>query len=191
MSDLCLACGLCCDGTLFEATALMAGEDGRLLAERQAVFVSEKGTQRFQQPCPAHERGRCSIYDERPEVCRDFRCSVLTAVDSGALDEVGARALIARAMELRDVARPGLAVLLQASRPDPTAALAASVGLAASAVPTALVAPTFVGLYNAVAALVDRQQDPKAFREQHSKVMRAAEELRELIGTSFFAGENS
>ena len=126
MSDLCLACGLCCDGTLFEATALTVREDGRLLAERQAVFVSEKGTQRFQQPCPAHERGRCSIYDERPEVCRDFRCSVLTAVDSGALDEEGARALIHRAVELRDAVRPGLAGLLQMSQADHLAALAAS-----------------------------------------------------------------
>ena len=191
MSDLCLACGLCCDGTLFEATALTAGEDGRLLADRQAVFVSEKGTQRFQQPCPAHERGRCSIYDERPEVCRDFRCSVLTAVDSGALDEEGARALIHRAVELRDAVRPGLAGLLQMSQADHLVALAASVGLAPSAAPTALVAPTFVGLYNAVAALIDQQQDPKEFREQHSEVMRAADELRELIGLSFFAGENS
>lgn len=191
MSNLCLDCGLCCDGTLFEATALMPSEDGRLLADRRAVFVSEKGTRRFQQPCPAHECGRCSIYDERPEVCRDFRCTVLTAVDSGVLDEAGARTLIDRAVGLRDVVRPGLAGLLQASRPDPTAALAERLGLAAPVAPNALTAPTFVGLYNAVAALVDRQPDPKQFRDEHSEVLDAAEALRELVSTAFFAGEDS
>jgi hypothetical protein len=190
MSSLCLDCGLCCDGTLFEATALMPNEDGRRLAERQAVFVTEKGTRRFQQPCPAHECGSCTIYDERPEVCRDFRCSLLTAVDSGATDETTARVVIGRAMALRTVARPGLAALLQASRPNPTATLGGHLGLVTPTPPTVLVAATFVGLYNAVASLIDQQQDPAGFREEHSEVLGAAEELRELIGTAFFAGED-
>lgn len=191
MSNLCLDCGLCCDGTLFEATALMPSEDGRLLADRRAVFVSEKGTRRFQQPCPAHACGRCSIYDERPEVCRDFRCAVLTAVDSGALDEADARTLIDRAVGLRDVVRPGLAALLHTARVDSTAQLGERLGLATTITPTALVAPTFVGLYNAVAALVDRQPDPKQFRDEHSEMLDAAEALRELVTTSFFAGEDA
>jgi hypothetical protein len=190
MSSLCLDCGLCCDGTLFEATALVEGEEGRLLTERRAVFITEKGTRRFQQPCPAHVGGICAIYDERPEVCRDFRCSLLTAVDSGDIDVAAARSVIARAVELRDTARPGLVALLQSSMSDPTARLAAQLGLSATVAPTALTEPTFVGLYNAVAALIDQQRDPSAFREQHSDVLDAAEALRELIGESFFAGEN-
>ncbi len=79
-ASLCTSCGLCCDGSLFGRAALEPEEDfeqfGKLLPDRE-----RDGRGFFPQPCAALCGTRCSIYGQRPGVCRDFRCKLLKAVD--------------------------------------------------------------------------------------------------------------
>lgn len=70
MSELCLSCGLCCDGSLFQLVKLQPGESDprlRLVPEHEA----------FAQPCSCFAAGACAIYEQRPAACRDFRCRLL------------------------------------------------------------------------------------------------------------------
>ncbi|MBL8920184.1 MAG: YkgJ family cysteine cluster protein [Myxococcaceae bacterium] len=89
MSALCLSCGVCCDGTLFATAPLAPGEAARL-AER--VSVLDADTMEF--PCRALDGVRCTIYDDRPRICREFNCLVLAELAAGRITEEEARAFI-------------------------------------------------------------------------------------------------
>jgi hypothetical protein len=54
----------------------------------------------FSQPCPRFSCGVCSIYSDRPQVCRRYRCALLKSLDAGGINEANARERIATAMEL-------------------------------------------------------------------------------------------
>ena len=79
--QLCLACGMCCDGTLFDGVQLEVGDDARKLkALGLPVSVSRGKTPiaRFPQPCAALcTDGTCRVYADRPSQCRIFECGVL------------------------------------------------------------------------------------------------------------------
>ena len=70
-SDLCVACGMCCDGTMF---GNVVAHDHELV---QMIFLgaetksnSDSSRHFFLQPCPAHVNGSCSIYETRPLICK-------------------------------------------------------------------------------------------------------------------------
>ena len=79
---VCLACGFCCDGTLFGHAVLNPGEKGALppLIERN-VFRLE-GKDYFRLPC-LYFSGRCSIYENpRANVCSAYRCRLLADMEA-------------------------------------------------------------------------------------------------------------
>jgi len=84
-TDICLDCGLCCDGSLFWAVPL---------APTDTAEVPRDAEGRLRQPCACFN-GACTIYAERPSACRAFDCRVLLAFRNGHLDEAAARAEIA------------------------------------------------------------------------------------------------
>jgi hypothetical protein len=97
--DLCLSCGLCCDGSLFWAVPVAPGED---------TPVPLDGEGRLRQPCACFN-GACTIYPDRPSACRSFDCRVLQTVRAGVRDEAWARAQIAamrRLLAALDAALP-------------------------------------------------------------------------------------
>lgn len=97
-SRLCLSCGLCCNGTLFEFAT--AAPEERVHIEAVGLdYVEEESRTGFRQPCPAF-CGRCGIYDERPRVCQTFRCTLLRAVTQGEVPFDEAQKTIATAKEL-------------------------------------------------------------------------------------------
>lgn len=75
LEALCLACGLCCDGSLFGRVGL---EPGEVAGARARGLVVLSDGRAFDQPCRAldeSERGRaCAAYGERPASCRRFVC---------------------------------------------------------------------------------------------------------------------
>lgn len=85
---LCLRCGLCCDGSLFSFLGVKPGEVEGLArhgleAERRPdgrlALALTKG-------CPGLSGKCCTLYDDRPLACRDYKCMLLLALEEG---EVG------------------------------------------------------------------------------------------------------
>lgn len=82
-ADLCAACGLCCDGTLFHSVDLSATDRIDVLRARGLTIKEKRGEAAFRQPCPAHDGNGCRIYEDRPERCRSYDCQVLERLQRG------------------------------------------------------------------------------------------------------------
>lgn len=54
----------------------------------------------FKQPCPHAQCGRCTIYENRFEICRTFECSLLRSVEGGQVTLAEAKEKIATARHL-------------------------------------------------------------------------------------------
>lgn len=101
-NQLCLECGMCCNGVLFKDVELQPGDDATKLrafglplkdaATRRSSVARPAETaaalkQRFPQPCSALcGDNRCKIYAERPSRCRDFECALLKAASAGRIE---------------------------------------------------------------------------------------------------------
>jgi hypothetical protein len=107
--QLCLACGLCCDGTLFDNVALQPGDDAeRLKASGLPVTVSRgrEPVTRFPQPCAALCKDRsCSVYSHRPMQCRTYECMVFKEAEAGRLDLAAALRLVKNSRRQADRVR--------------------------------------------------------------------------------------
>jgi Fe-S-cluster containining protein len=89
LSTLCQRCGLCCDGNLFATVPLRRAEVAPLRRLKLQVLERADGTPELAQRCTALEGRCCTVYAERPEACRRYRCYLLTALAEGevSLDE--------------------------------------------------------------------------------------------------------
>lgn len=107
--ELCRACGLCCDGTLFDVVKLEAGDDGpKLKALGLPVNVSrgKAAVARFPQPCSALCADRsCRLYTHRPWQCRVFECRVFKDVKAGRTTFAAALRVVGQARRRADKAR--------------------------------------------------------------------------------------
>ena len=75
-STLCLACGFCCDGTLFTAVPLTDGDSAQVPHQTR-----ENGSRFIRQPCAALGSGcQCAVYEQRPLACRRYECLLLVAL---------------------------------------------------------------------------------------------------------------
>lgn len=86
---LCLACGLCCDGTLFSHVKLGPRDDAeKLKALGLPVATTRSATPipHFRQPCAALCADRtCRVYADRPTQCRMFECGVFKDAEAGRM----------------------------------------------------------------------------------------------------------
>lgn len=104
--QLCLACGLCCDGTLFDNVRLGADDDAKKLktlglpvtlsrAQTPVIF--------FRQPCAALCADRsCRLYADRPSQCRTFECGVFKDAQAGRIESAAALRLVRQARRRAD-----------------------------------------------------------------------------------------
>ena len=91
--SLCQDCGLCCNGTLFNRVPLALAELQPLrILGFDILEVLEQAY--FPQPCAKLSECGCSVYPERPNNCRSYRCNVLQRLEQGELDFEQARALV-------------------------------------------------------------------------------------------------
>jgi Fe-S-cluster containining protein len=98
--ELCLSCGLCCDGSLFWAVPIKRGEEAPAPLDADG---------KLRQPCACFN-GACTIYASRPAACRTFDCRVLQTVQAGRRDIAWAREQIAgmrRVLAALDAVLPG------------------------------------------------------------------------------------
>jgi len=102
--QLCLACGLCCNGVLFKDVEVLAGDNAaKLKSLGLPVKISRSALRppRFAQPCAALcTNGRCGIYTDRPTRCRNFECSLLKRALAGSIDSTAALKTIKRTQKL-------------------------------------------------------------------------------------------
>ena len=87
--QLCLACGLCCDGTLFDNVRLEPGDDAKRLKSLGLPVTVSRGKEpvaTLPQPCPALCQDRtCRLYAHRPQQCRTYECMVYKSMQAGQL----------------------------------------------------------------------------------------------------------
>jgi uncharacterized protein len=107
--QLCLACGLCCDGTLFDLVKLEASDDARKLKTLGLPVRVSRGkvpVARFPQPCPALCEDRtCRLYADRPWQCRVFECGVFKDAKAGRITFAVALRLVKQARRRADTVR--------------------------------------------------------------------------------------
>lgn len=113
--ELCLKCGLCCNGVLFSDVRLQPGDNParlrslglRLDRPRPKPRIGKTapardpaaGAWKFQQPCAALDGCRCRIYTDRPKYCRQFDCALLKDFQAGRIERKAALRVIHDARE--------------------------------------------------------------------------------------------
>ncbi|MFT5914934.1 MAG: Fe-S-cluster containining protein [Flammeovirgaceae bacterium] len=81
-SNICLSCGLCCNGTLLGFVQLDREEIPAL--KKIMEIEDDDGEGIFLQPCKKYCDG-CTIYSERPKQCASFNCGLLKSVEQKEL----------------------------------------------------------------------------------------------------------
>jgi Fe-S-cluster containining protein len=100
--QLCLSCGLCCNGVIFSDVRLKASDDPTRLRAlglplSGQTLGSKKAVRKFDQPCAALEGPRCRIYADRPNHCRHFECLLLKSAKAGRMQPLAALKIIREA----------------------------------------------------------------------------------------------
>jgi Fe-S-cluster containining protein len=79
-TNICLECGLCCDGTLIGFVELNKEEQPAI---REIMQIEEVGGHGFfLHPCCKLGVDGCEIYAKRPHQCANFKCGLLKSVEN-------------------------------------------------------------------------------------------------------------
>lgn len=97
VSQLCPACGLCCNGVLFGDVELQPTDNAALLRKLGLDLFRKGRKQCFSQPCACLDGRLCRIYDYRPDRCRTFECVLLKRVQKDQISASRALKAIAGA----------------------------------------------------------------------------------------------
>ncbi len=99
---ICIACGFCCDGTLFENANLQPGEKGNLPEFIEQAWFKKGDKEAFKLPC-LYFKGKCSIYNQKKaHICSAYRCKVLRDFSKKKISLEEAKQLIRNAANQRD-----------------------------------------------------------------------------------------
>lgn len=100
-SRLCLACGLCCDGTLYEDAKIREDEISDVESIGLTTSRNAQGHPTFVFACHYLDGACCTRYEQwRPSVCSKFFCRVQQRARAGELTEGQALEKIAAARQL-------------------------------------------------------------------------------------------
>lgn len=98
--DLCQACGLCCDGTLFQFVPLTVEEAQRLASEGVTLAETQAGAKQLPQRCSALSGCHCTVYAARPLACRRYECLTFIAMRDGEVSLGEAKLEVEKAKSL-------------------------------------------------------------------------------------------
>lgn len=101
-SELCLSCGLCCKGAVFNRASLKSDEIELANDCGLHYFAAGKGEFSFCLPCNLYQNNKCSIYLNRPAACRRYRCDLLKRLANGDIDLEESEIIIFQAKSLMD-----------------------------------------------------------------------------------------
>ena len=162
LQNICIDCGMCCDGTMFRYAGIQEGDQLEPLKAAGAVFVKREADTAFLLPCPAFRGGCCSIHGTRPAICGAYRCRLLRRYEAGEVSFEEAQALIIRTMDQRDRVRPTLTAFIDS--PD---------SLALS------------GLYWRLEEKFDAMPDPARARREKAELLLDIAALRVVLAREF------
>ena len=98
---ICITCGFCCDGTLFNHATLQPGEKGTLPQKMEEAYFMDGEKEFFRLPCPYFD-GKCTIYDQKKaHICSAFRCELLKDYSGEKISQEAALRLIENAVRQR------------------------------------------------------------------------------------------
>jgi Fe-S-cluster containining protein len=100
--SLCLTCGLCCDGTLFSSVRLKPDDEITALKAVGIHIVSDSERNIFTQPCAAHKKCACLVYENRPQDCRTYKCELLKRFERDDIFHEAALNIINKAVSLKN-----------------------------------------------------------------------------------------
>lgn len=118
--DLCLSCGLCCDGSVFDAVSMHDDDapvlDGLLGVETRVAPgapAGQGGVRFFRQACAQlGADGACGCYAVRPVMCRRFTCKLQRRLEAGVVSREDAHEIVRDMKSLRARALDVMARLL-------------------------------------------------------------------------------
>jgi uncharacterized protein len=97
--NICIHCGFCCDGTLFNHAYIKEYEP---IAKEYLFEIIEEEKRAFKQPCPYFTNSTCAIYAERPyAVCDSFECKLLKGFRTGNISFDSAMKIIVDVFTLK------------------------------------------------------------------------------------------
>lgn len=106
-SDLCITCGLCCNGTLFNYAGLEEHEFEQVVRLGMKPADDDDKTF-FSLPCPQLDGTKCSCYGDRPAVCGDFMCALVGTLTSGEMSLEETQHVVGRTKEISNDLRTQL-----------------------------------------------------------------------------------
>jgi len=167
-SDLCLSCGMCCNGTIFDHADLKEAEHEtvvRLGISSHSDIAKDSST--FPLPCSRLDGARCTCYgDGRPSVCGDFSCDLLLSLVDGSTRFVEARKIVERTRAISDQVRTQLESEVDNDGRQ-------SIGK----------------LTGALARSMKAAPDPKTFRHEHGELFLGLVTLRMSLESHFAADD--
>ena len=99
--SICISCGFCCDGTLFEFAYLETGEREDLPEKIRETTFTNRQRECFELPCHYFE-GKCSIYSRKKAiVCSSYRCQLLKDFSDHKISRADALKIIRNAAAYR------------------------------------------------------------------------------------------
>lgn len=96
LSDLCVQCGLCCNGSLFDFVAISETEASACQSMGLSV-VEKAGRLGLRLRCGALQGATCTKYEVRPSGCRSFVCALGKQLDAGQVTAEAALAVVREA----------------------------------------------------------------------------------------------
>ena len=103
-NNICVKCGMCCDGTLFNWANIEPDEILDELFREEIIKTNQKGKIAFSLPCSYLNGCVCSIYNsekpKRPLVCGKFKCKLLLKQQAGTVSYDEAILLIEKTKQL-------------------------------------------------------------------------------------------
>lgn len=92
--SVCVDCGLCCDGSIFEDVELKDVHEADSMEIMGLETEEEEGKYLLVQPCNALSGTQCGLYPHRPECCRTFECHLLNRLKAGDITKTKALSII-------------------------------------------------------------------------------------------------
>lgn len=101
-SELCLYCGLCCRGVIFNRAALKPDEIRPAKDYGLHYFTAGNGEYAFRLPCRLYQNNKCSIYLNRLNACKRYRCNLLKRLINGEIGLEESKLIVFQVKSLMD-----------------------------------------------------------------------------------------